>query len=179
VGCSRARQGTLFGQNANGGAVNNIAAPNPTDSRIGNPRGLRPIPTRPSDASSGTLDENITARLALGGNTATMANQRDHGQPLCRKNRVDGRCRRLESIDRLKLSLIVMARKPVASSAAIFGYTISFRGVPYLSRPRGKTPFKIALTGQPVRPIGDAYPDQSCPLDAVRCAGLRYWDRKV
>ena len=132
-------QGTLFGQNATGGAVNYIAAKPTSTFESAITVGYARFNDKTVDAFvSGPLAENLTARLAFSGEYSDPWQiSETTGQQLGRKNRVDGRLLvDWNPIDRLKLAFNVTGTQDKSDPQALqySGYYYQFPpGVPYLS----------------------------------------------
>ena len=132
-------QGTLFGQNATGGAVNYIAAKPTSTFESAITVGYARFNDKTVDGFvSGPLAENLTARLAFSGEYSDPWQiSETTGQQLGRKNRVDGRLLvDWNPIDRLKLAFNVTGTQDKSDPQALqySGYYYQFPpGVPYLS----------------------------------------------
>ena len=132
-------QGTLFGQNATGGAVNYIAAKPTTTFESAITVGYGRFNDKTVDGFvSGPLAENLTARLAFSGEYSDPWQiSETTGQQLGRKNRVDGRILvDWNPLDRLQLAFNVTGTQDKSDPQALqySGYYYQFPpGVPYLS----------------------------------------------
>src|ERR1700704_2070731 len=132
-------QGTLFGQNATGGAINYIAAKPTNTFESAITVGYARFNDKTVEGFiSGPLTENLTARLAFSGEYSDPWQiSETTGQQLGRENRVDGRILvDWNPIDRLKLAFNVTGTQDKSDPQALqySGYYYQFPpGVPYLS----------------------------------------------
>jgi outer membrane receptor protein involved in Fe transport len=132
-------QGTLFGQNATGGAINYIAAKPTSTFESAITIGYARFNDKTVEGFiSGPLAENLSARLAFSGEYSDPWQVSETtGQKLGRKNRVDGRLLiDWNPIDRLKLAFNVTGTQDKSDPQALqySGYYYQFPpGVPFLS----------------------------------------------